>query len=128
MNKKSKGIAAERELIHKFWKEGWAAIRIAGSGSTKYPSPDVLAGNNLRKIAIECKVTSSTKQYFSNKEIKELKEFSKIFGAEAWVGIKFNRDKWYFFHIMDLENTGANFAISHEKAKIMGLLFEDFIG
>ena len=56
MSRKSKGINAERSLIHKFWAHNWAAIRVAGSGSSKYPSPDVLAGNNLRKLAIEFQI------------------------------------------------------------------------
>ena len=61
---KKKGINAERELIHMFWAEKWAAIRVAGSGSSKYPSPDILAGNNLRKLAIECKAISGIKNKF----------------------------------------------------------------
>lgn len=46
MSHKSKGINAEREIIHLFWSmPGWTACRVAGSGSMKYPSPDVIAGN-----------------------------------------------------------------------------------
>ena len=58
MSRKSKGINAERELIHLFWKtNSWTAVRIAGSGSSKYPCPDILAANISRKIAIEAKST-----------------------------------------------------------------------
>ena len=58
MSRKSKGINAERDLIHKFWNvEGWSAVRVAGSGSMKYPSADVLATNKLRRLAIECKTS-----------------------------------------------------------------------
>ena len=35
VSKKSKGISAERELIHKFWGTGWAAVRVAGRGAIK---------------------------------------------------------------------------------------------
>jgi len=73
INKKAKGTNAERDLIHLFWKNGWAAMRTAGSGSMKYPLPDVLAGNSVRKIAVECKVTSGSRQYLTKKEISELK-------------------------------------------------------
>ena len=59
-NKKKKGTDAERDLIHIFWKNGWAAVRIAGSGSMKYPSPDILAGKNGTLYAIECKTTKSS--------------------------------------------------------------------
>ena len=64
MSFKSKGINGERELVHMFWNRGWACLRIAGSGSSKYPSPDILAGNKLRKLAIECKITKDQKKYF----------------------------------------------------------------
>ena len=57
MSRKSVGINAERELIHLFWSSGWSAVRIAGSGSSHYPSPDLIASNIARKLAIEAKVT-----------------------------------------------------------------------
>ena len=49
MTMKAKGSRSERELVHMFNSTGiWSAVRIAGSGLTKDPNPDVLAGNNLR--------------------------------------------------------------------------------
>ena len=57
MSTKSKGINAERQLIHMFWSVKWTACRIAGSGSSKYPSPDIIAANRARKLAIEAKIT-----------------------------------------------------------------------
>jgi len=127
MSQKSKGIGAERELIHFFWKNNWSAIRCAGSGSMKYPCPDVLAGNNLRKLAIECKTTSSKNQYFTKKEIYELQEFSKIFGAESWVAVKFPTKKWFFISIEDLAENNNSYSISYEKAKVKGLELEDML-
>ena len=69
MSLKSKGINAERELVHMFWSKNWACLRIAGSGSSRYPSPDVLVSNKLRRLAIECKITKEQKKYFERKEI-----------------------------------------------------------
>jgi len=80
---KRKGTAAERELIHRFWKHGWAAVRVAGSGSTIYPSPDIIAGKGGRSIALECKSTADTRQYFTKKEIKELQEYASLMHAEV---------------------------------------------
>lgn len=127
MSRKSKGINAERELIHLFWKRGWSACRIAGSGSTKYPSPDIIAGNNVRKIAIECKVTKGVRQYFTAKEITELQEFSRVFGAEPWIGVKFNNIDWYFLTIEDIKDTGNGHSINIPGAKMKGFLFEELI-
>ena len=109
MSRKAKGINAERDLVHKFWSSGWAAIRIAGSGSSKYPSPDLLAGNNIRKLAIECKVTKEHTKYYSFDEINELKEFSQIFGAEPWLAIKFGRFDWYFLSVEDLKSANKSY-------------------
>ena len=52
VNRKAKGTKGERELVKFFNNSGWACIRIAGSGSSRYPSPDILAGNAIRRLAI----------------------------------------------------------------------------
>jgi holliday junction resolvase Hjr len=89
MSLKSKGINAERDLVHRFWEIGWACVRVAGSGSSKYPSPDLLAGNNIRKFVIETKTTSGNFSIFLRKQFSELIDFAGRFGAESWVAIKF---------------------------------------
>lgn len=127
MNRKAKGLSAERELIHKFWNNGWSALRVAASGAVKYPAPDVIAGNNIRKIAIECKVTKAVRQYLTKKEVAELQEFSRIFGAEPWIGVKFNNVAWYFLTLEDLEDSGKNYGISLQTAKRKGFMFEEMI-
>jgi Holliday junction resolvase len=126
---KRKGINAERELLHMFWQAGFVAMRAPSSGAIKYPCPDLLVGNTLRKLAIECKSTKSIKQYISNQQISKLKEFSKIFGAEPWIGVRFDRLDWYFLSLEDIKETnGNNFVIGLELAKQKGLLFEELIG
>lgn len=125
MSKKSRGIAGERELVHKFWANGWACIRVAGSGSSKYPSPDLLAGNNLRKLAIECKLVKNMDKYFSREELDDLKTFSVKFGAEAWVAIKFKGFDWLFINLEDLKVTDKGFSINFETAKQKGLSFDN---
>lgn len=127
MSRKSKGINAERDLIHKFWKNGWAALRIAGSGSMKYPSADILAANKSRKIAIECKTSNKKSKYISKEYIKQLKTFSDLFGAEAWIGIKFDRQNWFFLGLDDLKDSGNNLLASLDIAKKKGQLFEELI-
>ncbi|MBN2422527.1 Holliday junction resolvase [Candidatus Woesearchaeota archaeon] len=128
MSRKSKGINAERELIHMLWNRGWAALRTAGSGSMHFPAPDIIASNKLRKIAIECKITKEDKKYFKKTEIQQLKNFSDYFGAEPWVAVKFYRTSWFFINIEDLEDTGKNLLITHKQALIKGLGFFEFLG
>ncbi|MFC1753757.1 Holliday junction resolvase Hjc [Thermoproteota archaeon] len=131
MSKKSKGINAERELLHKFWGNGFVAMRAPASGAIRYPCPDLLVGNALRKLAIECKTTASEKQYISSEQINSLKEFAQIFGAEPWVAVRFSLSKsagWYFISLDDIRETkGKNYVVSLALAKARGMLFEEII-
>jgi len=124
---KRKGTVAERDLISLFWDNDWSAHRIAGSGSSRYPSPDIIAGTPLRKLAIEVKITKESRKYFTAEEIDGLRFFCEIFGSEAWVAVKFPKVPWYFFSLEDLKPTGKNFAISTDDISIKGLLFEELI-
>ena len=126
-NHKAKGIRGERELIHLFNDAGWSAIRVAGSGSSQYPSPDIVAGNAARRVAIECKVTKERKKYFEKGEIEQLQFFSKRFGAEGWVGIKFPKEPWHFLRIESLESVGNSYVVSVEQAKEKGVILEMFM-
>ena len=127
MSLKSKGINGERELVHAFWNNNWSAVRVAGSGSIKYPCPDIIAGNNLRKIVLECKVTKGLHQYLTKKEVRELQEFADRFGAEAWIGVKFTKINWYFLNIADMSKSEKGYSISISNAKMKGLLFDELI-
>ena len=127
MSRKSKGINAERDLIHKFWGNKWAAIRIAGSGSNRYPSADIIASNRLRKLVIECKASGDKSRYLTKEEVNQFKLFSELFGAEPWIAIKFDREDWSFLHLEDLKDTGSNLLVSKDIAKNKGLLFEELI-
>ena len=128
MSRKSKGINAERDLIHKFWNvDDWSAVRIAGSGSMRYPSADILASNKLRKLAIECKASKESSKYLTKDEVEQLKTFAEIFGAEPWIGVKFDKQEWFFMNVEDLKQTGSNFLVSLDIARNKGLLFEELI-
>ena len=127
MSRKSKGMNVERELIHLFWGDNWAAVRVAGSGSMKYPCPDILAGNSSRKLAIECKATKSKYQYLSKDEIHQLKSFAVLFGAEPWIGLRFNNEDWRFMELNALKETTKNFTASLETAKKYGKSFSQLL-
>jgi len=128
MSYKQKGIRGERELVHKFWAVNWACLRIAGSGSIKYPSPDLLVGNGNRKLAIECKVTKDQKKYFEKIRIDALQTFAEIFGAEPWIAIKFKGLDWLFIHSRDMsQGRGTSYSMSSEEMKKKGVLFEELI-
>ncbi len=127
MKKKIKGSQGERELFHKFWDIGWACVRAAGSGSTRMPSPDLIAGNGKKKIVIEVKVVNSNKKYLAKKEIEELNFFGKQFGAEPFVAIKFQGVDWYLISTEELEKRKKTYYVDLHLANKKGLKFDEFI-
>ena len=128
-NKKAKGTAAENELVHKFWENNWVCVRVAGSGSTQFPAPDLLASRGDRRIMMEVKIVNSHKKYFSEQEIKDLEYFSERFGAESWVGICFEGRQWFFLPTAELQKTsaGQSFVADLVEMKRKGFGFEEMI-
>lgn len=127
MANKTKGSEAERELLHMFWQKGFAAIRSAGSGSMKYPGPDLIVGNKIRRLAIECKSTKKEKKYLSSYDIGQLTEFCSVFGAEPWFAVRFARKDWLFLSPEDIEKTKKGFVIDNKVAERRGLLLDELI-
>ena len=126
---KQKGTRAERELFHLFWKNNFAAIRAAGSGSTTMPAPDILAGNKNRLLAIECKSIKNNRHYFPKKEINELVEFSNIINAKPIIGMRFDNHGWFFLNVKNLKtNKNGNYSISLKLSKKEGHNFQELIG
>ena len=127
---KRKGTRAERELSHMFWQtNSWAVIRSAGSGSTTYPNPDLIASNGKKILAIECKSIKNDKKYLSNEDVEQLRTFSEKFGAEAWFGIRFDGVGWYFLNLKNIEKSKkTGYKIPIDLAKKKGLVFEELIG
>ncbi len=125
---KSKGTRAERELLHLFWENEWAAMRSAGSGSTSRPSPDLLASKENRTFAIECKSIKSKNHHFNKKEIDELILFSKLFGATPIIGMRFDKEGWFFFNAKSIPQTKTgNYSLSLEFSKNKGISFEKLL-
>lgn len=104
MSSKKKGINAERELVHTFWSRGWAALRIAGSGSSKYPSADIIASNGSKVFILEVKSTKNRTKYFSRKELEQLKALALYLNAEAHIAVRFKNKTWFFFELEKVLN------------------------
>lgn len=128
MSSKKKGTRHERELFHMFWNNNWAACRSAGSGSTPLPSPDILASNNKRILAIECKSLKIGNKYLEKEKVQELINFSVLFGAEPWIGIRFDNKGWFFLKPEELyKNKNENYTISPDFATKNGKNFSQLI-
>ena len=125
-----KGSREERELVKMLWDADCAAMRApASGGATKKPLPDVIAGNGKIYLAIEVKSTSSERIYIDSGKIDALLEFSRIFGAQPYVGAKFKREKWRFVSIDNLYITKQkNYRLDKELAFNKGIELDELIG
>ena len=93
----------------------------------RYPSPDIIAANKTRRLAIECKVTKDNYKHIKKKEIEDLKEFARLFGAETYIAVKFKGNKWFFIKTEDLKEKGSSFRVDLELANDKGVVFESLI-
>ena len=124
----TKGDRRERELVNRLDEAGFAVMRAPASGSaTGRELPDVLAGNGSAFYAIEAKSSSGDPIYLDNEEVAALTYFAQNFGARPKVGVRFDREDWYFFHPADLHTTDAgNYRVKKERA-LEGETIEDLM-
>jgi Holliday junction resolvase len=125
-----KGDRRERELVQLFDEAGFAVMRAPASGSaTERDLPDVLAGDGENFYAVEAKSSSGDPIYLDGEEVESLIYFSSNFGARARIGVRFDREDWYFFHPDDLYTTdGGNYRVKKERALAEGTDFESLTG
>jgi len=114
----TKGDRRERELVNRLDAVGFAVMRAPASGSaTGRDLPDVLAGNGSAFYAIEAKSSSGDPIYLDGSEVESLIYFARNFGAAPKVGVRFDREAWYFFHPAELHTTDAgNYRVKKETA------------
>ena len=129
-NPNAKGDRRERELVTALDEAGFAVMRAPASGSaTERELPDVLAGDGETFYAVEAKSSAGDPIYLSGEEIEALVYFAQNFGAKPRVGVRFDREDWYFFHPGDLyETDGGNYRVKKETALAEGTDFAEFTG
>lgn len=126
----AKGDRRERELVNELDAAGFAVMRAPASGSaTERELPDVLAGDGEVFYAIEAKSSAGDPIYLTGEEVEALIFFAQNFGAKPRIGVRFDREDWYFFHPGDLHVTdGGNYRVKKETAIAEGTDFDEFVG
>jgi len=114
----AKGDRRERELVNRLDEAGFAVMRAPASGSaTERELPDVLAGDGTDFYAIEAKSSAGDPIYLTGEEVEALVYFGRNFGAKPKIGVRFDREDWYFFHPADVHETdGGNYRVKKETA------------
>ena len=130
MSANRKGDRRERELVNALDEAGFAVMRAPASGSaTDRELPDVLAGNGEVFYAIEAKSSAGDPIYLGGEEVEALVYFARNFGAKPRIGVRFDREDWYFFHPGDLYTTDAgSYRVKKETALAEGTDFAEFVG
>ncbi|MEF8908342.1 MAG: Holliday junction resolvase Hjc [Haloarculaceae archaeon] len=126
----AKGDRRERELVNALDGAGFAVMRAPASGSaTDRDLPDVLAGDGETFYAIEAKSSAGDPIYLTGEEVEALVYFSRNFGATPRIGVRFDREDWYFFHPDDCHTTdGGNYRVKKETALAEGTDFAELTG
>ncbi len=126
----AKGGRRERELVNRLDEAGFAVMRAPASGAaTERELPDVLAGDGESFYAIEAKSSAGNPIYLTGEEVEALIYFAQNFGAKPRIGVRFDREDWYFFHPGDLYVTdGGNYRVKKETAIADGIDFPEFVG
>jgi len=126
----AKGDRRERELVNELDGAGFAVMRAPASGSaTERDLPDVLAGDGSTFYAIEAKSSAGDPIYLSGEEVEALVYFARNFGAKPRIGVRFDREDWYFFHPDDCHRTdGGNYRVKRETALAEGTDFAELTG
>jgi len=92
-NSNRKGSRAERELVNWLTENGWAAMRAPTSGGgTERDLPDIIAGRDGYSVAVELKTTGGDRAYFDPEEGDQLTRFAQAFGANAFLGVRFDEE------------------------------------
>jgi len=102
MSRKSRGCDYERKLVHLLQASGFSSVRVAGSGCSRYPSPDILASNGSRLLAFEVKSSQKDCVYLRKADLDKLLLFSKSFGAEPWFALHLLNKGWFFKRAVEL--------------------------
>jgi len=117
MSANRKGDRRERELVNALDQAGFAVMRAPASGSaTERELPDVLAGNGHVFYAIEAKSSGGDPIYLTSEEVEALVYFSQNFGARPKIGVRFDREDWYFFHPDDVRTEKGAYRVKKERA------------
>jgi Holliday junction resolvase len=126
----AKGDRRERELVNRLDEAGFAVMRAPASGSsTDRELPDVLAGDADTFYAIEAKSSAGDPIYLTGEEVHALVYFARNFGAKPRIGVRFDREDWYFFHPDDCYTTdGGNYRVKKETALAEGTDFAELTG
>ena len=114
--------------MHLFFARGFSVVRIAGSGTSPLPAPDIIAIKNKRIVAVECKARKAKNLAISIGQGGELLDWAEKAGGEPWIGWKIPRKGWFFLKTGQMRDTGRFFTINQANEMSKGKSLDEVIG
>lgn len=114
---RARGYRAERELVVKLWRRGFAVMRAPASGSKvkRAMYPDVVAIKRGRVAVFEVKSRSREEAiYLDRDQVEKMVEFAERAGGKAFVAIKIPGRDWIFIPVERLELTRSAYKVGRE--------------
>ncbi|MBU1929998.1 hypothetical protein KJ972_00680, partial [Candidatus Micrarchaeota archaeon] len=96
MSRYAKGANAERELVKKLFEAGFSVARVAGSGVSSLPAPDLLAFSKSHRFGLECKAWDSTSLTIPKRQFEELVHWCDNAACQAVFAWKVSNKGWFF--------------------------------
>ncbi|MEL9940298.1 MAG: Holliday junction resolvase Hjc [Ignisphaera sp.] len=116
---KSSGASAERELVRKLWKMGFAVIRGPASGAKikRGVYPDLVALKDSKIFVFEVKRRKELKTiYVESKQVLKIIEFARRAGGEPLLAIRIDSLKTW--RVIELNKIIASETISNKNIRI----------
>jgi Holliday junction resolvase len=128
MGKYRKGANAERELLQLLHREGFAVVRVAGSGASKLPAPDCLALKKDKQFAFECKAWKGNYLNISKEQMQSLLAWSDQAGMPVYIAWRIPRKGWLFLEPSAFKEGSKSYSITLNVAASKGKPLNVFIG
>ena len=119
-----KGSRVEREVLDYFVRQGFCAIRAAGSGVSS-ESPDIMAFRRGKQFVLEVKAHEGMNLSVKKEQIKLLRRWEEVAQMTAYVVWKRKNREPLFIPIGAMKENEGSFTIGLEKAESMGFKKED---
>ncbi len=111
-----RGIRAERDLVYRLWRQGFAVLRGPASGAKAKHIfyPDVVAMYHGRIFVFEVKMrTSPTSISLQLEKLRKLYDFASRAGGEAYLAIKITSNRQWL--VVGLRDLGLELDSSNKK-------------
>ncbi|WP_048191982.1 Holliday junction resolvase Hjc [Pyrolobus fumarii] len=126
-----KGFQKERDLVLRFWKAGFAAVRGPASGARakRIVYPDVLAIYNGSVFVFEVKYRAKPETiYIEKSKLERLEEFARRAGGKLLIAVKYGGEEWRFVDPgLCPETNGGKIRVDPRIVAEKGIPFSQFV-